>query len=927
MEAGHGGPAGRGIDVDPATLPLRVRGRPGRRRSCSSGSRPATTRRRSPHWWRCTARWCWASAGGSSATGTTSRTRSRRRSWCWCSGPARSATPGGWARGCTASPDEWRCGRGPRRSGGGRVRILSGPPAIAEEPAVRPASRAEGDDVLEVIDEEVARLPARYREAVVLCDLEGRSYAEAARRLSCPLGTLQSRLARGRARLRTRLVSRGVAPLALTAILAEGARAAVPEALAEATDPGGDRRGGLGDRRRAGRFRGEEPGHVHGQECRGGLDPGLVRAGRGPAGRRSLLAEPPGPAPAAGPTVRPRQRSAAAATAQSRPHAQAGGGRRRRHSRPGRRVGLGPRHPGSGPDFAGHHRRRGPLHRSRSRPRRPHFLQVVVAHPGFAPIELRWAGDEPIPEPIRWPCRAGCRSAASCATSRAGRSRGAGALASRGDAPAGRASPLSRAGERDRRRVDRRPGPMAIRGPARLGGTRRPARARDHASRPRRRSSRTSRPRPSAHFAAVAVMKTGRSVSGTVLSPTGRPVAGATVVVQSHRHRGGASALQTDASGRFRTGPFIDPSWDEFTLTVQADGFASAMRRLTVTPEIPPQVVRLSPRRPLQGRVVDAQGRPIPGAAVALDHGIRQRRARLGGRDRRRRPVRLVRGAGHRHGPARRRQAAVPADPGPPGRRRVGRGHDHPAPPAAPARHGHRRRDRPADRAVHRSSPAGARTAPAGRPDWLRGSARTFTGGRFDLPGGLSPTRAIAARSGSRPTATSPAEFLGLPRQRGGHRPRLQAPQGRAARGDRPRPRRPPARRRRCGPERGATTTPASRTAGWSPIEPSARRRTRRPTRRPLYASARQGSRVSVIAVHDAGFAIRSPDRAGRSTDITLAPWGRIEGVAEDRHRGRQPGRRRPPGCSTGVPRPGRLRGPDRRIGPVRLRAGRRRAG
>ena len=101
---------------------------------------------------------------------------------------------------------------------------LSGPAVVAEEPAVRPASRAEGDDVLGVIDEEVARLPSRYRDAVVLCDLEGRSYAEAARRLSCPMGTLQSRLARGRARLRTRLVRRGVAPMALAAILAERRR-------------------------------------------------------------------------------------------------------------------------------------------------------------------------------------------------------------------------------------------------------------------------------------------------------------------------------------------------------------------------------------------------------------------------------------------------------------------------------------------------------------------------------------------------------------------------------------------------------------------------------------------------------------------------------------------------------------------------------
>ncbi len=106
---------------------------------------------------------------------------------------------------------------------------------VAEETVMRPARQAERDDLLAIIDQEVDRLPSSFRDAVVLCDLEGRSYAEAARRLRCPLGTLQSRLARGRARLRTRLIRRGVAPVALGAFLAEGASAAVPEALAAAT--------------------------------------------------------------------------------------------------------------------------------------------------------------------------------------------------------------------------------------------------------------------------------------------------------------------------------------------------------------------------------------------------------------------------------------------------------------------------------------------------------------------------------------------------------------------------------------------------------------------------------------------------------------------------------------------------------------------
>lgn len=48
----------------------------------------------------------------------------------------------------------------------------------------------------------LAALPAEYREAVVLCDMEGLSYGEIARVLDCPLGTVRSRIHNGRVRLR-----------------------------------------------------------------------------------------------------------------------------------------------------------------------------------------------------------------------------------------------------------------------------------------------------------------------------------------------------------------------------------------------------------------------------------------------------------------------------------------------------------------------------------------------------------------------------------------------------------------------------------------------------------------------------------------------------------------------------------------------------
>jgi len=51
----------------------------------------------------------------------------------------------------------------------------------------------------------IATLPENYREAVILCELEEMSYEEAAEALSCPIGTVRSRLHRGRALLLEKL--------------------------------------------------------------------------------------------------------------------------------------------------------------------------------------------------------------------------------------------------------------------------------------------------------------------------------------------------------------------------------------------------------------------------------------------------------------------------------------------------------------------------------------------------------------------------------------------------------------------------------------------------------------------------------------------------------------------------------------------------
>jgi len=80
-------------------------------------------------------------------------------------------------------------------------------------------------DLGPVLDEEINRLPTKYRLPVLLCCLQGLSSEEAAQRLGCAKGTVFSRLSRARDLLRRRLVRRGmdISAGTLAAVLAENA--------------------------------------------------------------------------------------------------------------------------------------------------------------------------------------------------------------------------------------------------------------------------------------------------------------------------------------------------------------------------------------------------------------------------------------------------------------------------------------------------------------------------------------------------------------------------------------------------------------------------------------------------------------------------------------------------------------------------------
>src|SRR5260370_1196751 len=110
----------------------------------------------------------------------------------------------------------------------GEVSNLLTEHALAEWPDSRLLERfARGRD-----QAAFAALLERLRCVLVLCHLEGKTHAQAAAALGCPVGSVSRHLRRACARLRERLAARGVAA---AAALPGVAHAAVPAALARAT--------------------------------------------------------------------------------------------------------------------------------------------------------------------------------------------------------------------------------------------------------------------------------------------------------------------------------------------------------------------------------------------------------------------------------------------------------------------------------------------------------------------------------------------------------------------------------------------------------------------------------------------------------------------------------------------------------------------
>jgi RNA polymerase sigma factor (sigma-70 family) len=103
---------------------------------------------------------------------------------------------------------------------------------------LRPEATAaeRSNELYVIVEEELQRLPERYRAPLVLCYLQGKTNEQAARALGLPSGSISRRIAEARERLRERLRCRGyVRPTAVSAVLAGSVRAAPGPELLDTT--------------------------------------------------------------------------------------------------------------------------------------------------------------------------------------------------------------------------------------------------------------------------------------------------------------------------------------------------------------------------------------------------------------------------------------------------------------------------------------------------------------------------------------------------------------------------------------------------------------------------------------------------------------------------------------------------------------------
>jgi RNA polymerase sigma factor (sigma-70 family) len=108
---------------------------------------------------------------------------------------------------------------------------------VEDVPAPEAADESVWRELRPLLDAAIERLPEKYRTAIVLCDLQGKTHREAAEQLGCAVGTISTRVLRARQLLRKRLAHHGLSVSIgiLSAALAQRTAAAMPASLTAAT--------------------------------------------------------------------------------------------------------------------------------------------------------------------------------------------------------------------------------------------------------------------------------------------------------------------------------------------------------------------------------------------------------------------------------------------------------------------------------------------------------------------------------------------------------------------------------------------------------------------------------------------------------------------------------------------------------------------
>jgi RNA polymerase sigma factor (sigma-70 family) len=107
--------------------------------------------------------------------------------------------------------------------------------APRQDPAGEPVLQAAWREVEAALDEELHRLPDKYRAPLVLCYLQGRTHEEAAALLNCQVGSMSWHIRKGRELLRKRLQKRGMAVSLILLLLGMSQRVRAAPALVDRT--------------------------------------------------------------------------------------------------------------------------------------------------------------------------------------------------------------------------------------------------------------------------------------------------------------------------------------------------------------------------------------------------------------------------------------------------------------------------------------------------------------------------------------------------------------------------------------------------------------------------------------------------------------------------------------------------------------------